>query len=84
MPTEVELKLAARPSDLPELKRALVAMTPDAVTSQERLISTYYDTPGRALRKGGMTLRVRTQAGRFIQTVKKDDRAQSGLPPPVG
>jgi triphosphatase len=79
MPTEVELKLAARPSDLPELKRALVAVTPDAVTSQERLISTYYDTPDRALRKGGMTLRVRTQAGRFIQTVKKDDRAQSGL-----
>ena len=41
MPTEVELKLAARPSDLPELKRALVAMTPDAVSSQERVVSTY-------------------------------------------
>ena len=79
MPTEVELKLAARPSDLPELKRELVAMTPDAVSSQERVVSTYYDTPDRVLQKGGMSLRVRTQGGRFIQTVKKDDRAESGL-----
>lgn len=79
MPTEVELKLAARPGDLPELKRVLLAMTPGAVSSRERLVSTYYDTPDRALKNEGMTLRVRAQGGRFIQTVKKDDRAESGL-----
>jgi inorganic triphosphatase YgiF len=79
MPTEVELKLAARPGDLPELKRALVAMTPNAVSSQEWLVSTYYDTPDRALQRGGMTLRVRAQGGRVIQSVKKDDRAASGI-----
>ena len=37
-----------------------------------RLISTYYDTPELRLRHQGMTLRVREQEGRFLQTVKKD------------
>jgi inorganic triphosphatase YgiF len=44
--TEVELKLAAQPDDLPELKRTLLAMTSGAVSPQERLLSTYYDTHG--------------------------------------
>jgi triphosphatase len=75
MSTEVELKLAARPAELPELKRALVAMAPGSVTAQEKLISTYYDTPERALQRQGLTLRVREQRGRLIQTVKAEDRA---------
>jgi triphosphatase len=79
MSTEVELKLAARPGDLPVLKRALAAIPPGAVRSQEKLISTYYDTPERALQRQGLTLRVRERAGRFIQTVKAEDRAAAGL-----
>jgi triphosphatase len=75
MSTEVELKLAARPADLPALKRALAAITPGAVRSRERLISTYYDTPDLALQAQGLTLRVREQGGRFIQTVKSEDAA---------
>jgi triphosphatase len=54
-------------------------MTPGAVSSQERLISTYYDTPDLALKRHGMTLRVREQGGRFIQTVKADDAAGAGM-----
>jgi inorganic triphosphatase YgiF len=79
MPREIELKLAVQPGDLPELKRALVSMTPDAVTSQERLISTYYDTPDRALAQRRLSLRVREKGGRYIQTVKTDDRTASGI-----
>ena len=49
--TEVELKLDARSEDLPALKRALIAMA--RVSAQERLISTYYDTPGSVLKERG-------------------------------
>ena len=71
--TEVELKLAASAADLPELKRALVEMAPTSASSQSRLISTYYDTPTLELKRRGLTLRVREQGDRFIQTVKTGD-----------
>ena len=45
------------------------------VSSQERLISTYYDTPNSALKQRGLTLRVREQGGHFTQTVKAGDLA---------
>ena len=38
-----------------------------------RLISTYYDTPDLALKRRGVSLRIREQGGRFIQTVKTGD-----------
>jgi inorganic triphosphatase YgiF len=71
IPTEIELKLAARATDLPELKRALIAMA--SVSAQEKLISTYYDTPDRALKQRGLTLRVREQNGHYTQTIKTGD-----------
>jgi len=77
--TEVELKLSARPADLPQLKRALVEMAAGSVSSQERLISTYYDTHDFALKQRGLTLRIREQAGRFIQTVKAGDLAGANI-----
>jgi triphosphatase len=58
---------------LPELKRALTDMAPEADSSRRRLISTYYDTPDLALKRRGLTLRVREQGDRFIQTVKAED-----------
>jgi triphosphatase len=71
--TEVELKLLARPEDLPAIKQALAAMKPASASSQERLISTYYDTLDLALKQQAMTLRVRERGGQFIQTVKTGD-----------
>jgi triphosphatase len=68
--TEVELKLVVPRDDLPVLKRTLTAKAPEAVSTQERLIGTYYDTPDLALKKRGLTLRVREQNGQFTQTVK--------------
>ena len=40
---------------------------------EERLVSTYFDTPDGALARQGLTLRVREQEGRFVQTVKSSD-----------
>ena len=45
-------------------------MASPSVSSRSRLISTYYDTPDLALKRRGVSLRVREQDGRFIQTVK--------------
>src|SRR5947209_3540460 len=49
------------------------------VSTQERLISTDYDTPDSALKQRGLTLRVRDQGGHFLQTVKKGDLAARDL-----
>jgi triphosphatase len=49
------------------------------VSTQERLISTYYDTPDAALKRRGLTLRVRDQGGHFVQTVKEGDLASGDL-----
>src|SRR6516165_3983585 len=77
--TEVELKLAAAAADLPELKRALVDMAPESASTDARLISTYYDTPDLALKRRGLSLRVREQGGRFTQTVKSGDPGSSDV-----
>jgi triphosphatase len=67
--TETELKLAAQPQHLPALIRLLEARA-GCSGHEIRLVSTYFDTPDRALARQGMTLRVREREGRFLQTVK--------------
>jgi inorganic triphosphatase YgiF len=81
--TETELKLAARPRDLPALVRLLEAKAAGggAPSRPRQLISTYYDTPGCELRRQGLALRVRQRNGHFIQGVKSDPQfAGIGLP----
>ena len=58
---------------MPDLKRVLAAIAPAPTGAPHRLISTYYDTPDLTLWHQGLTLRVREQEGRFIQTVKRGD-----------
>jgi triphosphatase len=70
---EVELKLAAAAADLATLTRALVAMRPGAVAIRRTLVATYFDTPDLALKQAGSILRVRDEAGRFVQTFKTAD-----------
>ena len=67
---EIELKLAARASDLPRLRRALEEMAPGGKTAPAKLVSTYYDTADHALARRGWALRVRQRDGNFVQTVK--------------
>ena len=64
---ELELKLELDPKDARSLRRKR------AVASQahsQRELSVYYDTPSGKLRKSGLTLRVRSSAKGFVQTVK--------------
>jgi triphosphatase len=77
--TEVELKLFAPPANLPQLKHALIEMAPGSISSQERLLSTYYDSQDLDLERRGLTLRVREQGGRFIQTVKASELAGGNI-----
>jgi triphosphatase len=70
--TEIELKLAAQPDDLALLEMVLRRMAPASQSGAETLVSTYFDTPDRALRRAGLVLRVRQKNGGFVQTVKSD------------
>lgn len=68
-PREIELKLDCAGSDLTALA-AHPRLQGAEGAEPELLVSTYYDTPNQDLRAAGLTLRVRNQGGRHIQTVK--------------
>ena len=70
---EIELKLAAIPSDLPALKRALETMGKRCSTAVSPLTSIYYNSSDLKLRQHNLTLRVREQDGQHVQTVKAGD-----------
>jgi len=67
MGQEVELKL-----ELPEdaVRRIEAAGLFPAKPRRIRQYATYFDTPDKALRRAGLSLRIRKQGGRLIQTVK--------------
>jgi hypothetical protein len=71
--TEVELKFAAPATEVKKLERALLAMPTVRSEARSALVSTYYDTPTLALHRAGLTLRVRKQGQKFVQTVKTRD-----------
>src|SRR4030088_1172829 len=74
---EIELKLAADAEHLPALKQALESMGSTSAAADPVLTSTYYDSADLKLRQNHLTLRVREQDGRHIQTLKSD-RPTSG------
>lgn len=67
-PREIELKLAFDPADRAgiEAHPRLAAALPERQT----LISVYYDTDDRALKKAHVALRVRKKGDRYIQAIK--------------
>lgn len=75
---EVEIKLTARPHDLPKLKQALLAMASKSEERSTALHSTYFDTPDLELLRQEMVLRLRRDGPEFIQTVKTG-RAGDGV-----
>ena len=67
-PREVELKF-----HLPQGSRAILEKYPalaEATAEHSHLVSTYFDTPDRALDRNGLTLRVRRNGEGRIQNVK--------------
>lgn len=75
---EVELKLRVDPADLPRLRTLpLFGAAGRGVT--RRLESVYFDTPDLRLYRREVTLRVRRQGRRYVQTVKGPGRGDGLL-----
>ena len=74
---EVELKLEVDPASIDLLNRASMLATIDAVEHEQT--STYFDTPEQALRKAGLSLRIRKIGTTQMQTVKVESKAAAGL-----
>ncbi|UGX89015.1 CYTH and CHAD domain-containing protein [Phyllobacterium meliloti] len=71
-PVEIELKLRAPAGALDEIRQSSVirqfARNKGVI---RRLEATYFDTPDHQLFKAGLSLRVRREGRRYIQTVKR-------------
>ena len=79
MHQETELKLLFRPRDLTRLHTLpLIGERTKGRPRKRPLLSVYYDTPGRELRRQGVILRVRKADGRYIQGVKSEGRRIGG------
>ncbi|WP_035691473.1 CYTH and CHAD domain-containing protein [Azospirillum halopraeferens] len=75
---ETELKLSVRPEDLAVLRAAPVPGGRGRAVTRT-LESVYFDTADRRLSKRRVTLRVRKQDDRYVQTVKSAPSPDSGL-----
>jgi inorganic triphosphatase YgiF len=81
---ELEFKVQLAKGDLAKLSRSLRVKDIDAgQPSRRELRSTYFDTPQRDLHKAGLSLRVRRDANRWIQTLKAEQGVKRGLSNPV-
>lgn len=70
---EIELKLLVDADRMAHLASApVIAANARNKGTRKRLKSVYYDTPGRVLRRAGLSLRVRQSGTRFVQTVKTE------------
>jgi triphosphatase len=75
---EIELKLEVSASQIGRLDRLplLKGVKPNKSST---LRSVYFDTAKRKLRRRGLSLRVRRQDGRHVQTVKQQRGRSAGL-----
>jgi len=70
MGTETELKFEVAPQDLRKLKAAPALHRKPP--KEENLISVYFDTPKHKLARNGVSLRVRHNGDKRLQTVKSE------------
>lgn len=77
---EIELKLATEAAMLARVARLkAVAAHKQGRARTEMLNATYYDTPDLALWRAGITVRLRSEGGRIVQTVKSAGSRTAGL-----
>ena len=77
---ETELKLLLAPQDLRRLRRdPRIKALQQGRAATRRVHSVYYDTPERALLHAGLALRLRSDGGRWLQTLKTEGQAAAGL-----
>jgi inorganic triphosphatase YgiF len=77
-PREIELKLQVPAGAMSRLGR-LPLLRHAAPRNVASLLSVYYDTGKRKLRRHGLSLRVRRRDGRYVQTVKQQRGKSVGL-----
>ncbi|MBR1091299.1 CHAD domain-containing protein [Bradyrhizobium manausense] len=71
--TEIELKLLVPSDRLASFNDApIIATNARNKGTRKHLTAVYYDTPKRALRRSGLSFRVRQSGARFTQTVKAE------------
>src|SRR5262245_66135644 len=78
-PKEVEIKLSVPPELIDKLEEAAPLRDVSGSARVEQLTSVYYDTPGRKLFGNGISLRVRFNGRRRIQTIKADAFSSRGM-----
>ncbi len=79
MNIELEIKLAIHDSAIPLLKKHPLLQKTIKPSEQRKLISTYFDTPDKQLRKLGFALRIRQDDDTFVQTLKGRAELQAGI-----
>ncbi|WGS19629.1 MULTISPECIES: CYTH and CHAD domain-containing protein [unclassified Bradyrhizobium] len=70
MAIETELKFRVPAQKLKALVRPRIAGSRSGEPSEGDLVSTYFDTAKRKLKRRGFTLRIRQDGGRHVQTIK--------------
>ncbi|MCA1452045.1 CHAD domain-containing protein [Bradyrhizobium sp. BRP22] len=71
--SEIELKLLVDADRMADFNAApIIATNARNKGTRKHLKSVYYDTPKRTLRQNGLSLRVRQNGTRFVQTVKAE------------
>src|SRR6516225_4977367 len=75
---EVELKLELGGTGAANLARSLDRLGAVRI-GRDRLISVYFDTAAKTLRRHGVVLRVRTVGSRRIQTIKQASTKMAGF-----
>ncbi len=69
LPAEVEIKFAVSPADLRRLAR--LPLLAGAEPKRRTLASTYFDTEDHDLLRRALTLRIRRDGRRYLQTLKQ-------------
>ena len=77
MSNEVELKFDVEPASVAQLRATPILAAASARSHDSE--SLYFDTPEGALRKSGISLRVRRSGGRNVQTAKRKRGNAAGL-----
>ena len=77
MTEEVELKLSAAPRTLARLASDPLLGKPSG--APQSLVAIYFDTPRFSLWRQGLVLRMRSESGRWVQTVKGHGALLAGV-----